>query len=91
MERPFARQLHEALRKKKLSVRKFAALTDPANPERGRRRIMRHLAGTQPTAPYRRLYADVLDAPELEGDEDDADDRVDRIARAVRRELRRAS
>jgi len=63
---PYNRLLQNEMRRHGLSVRKLGKLVDPDNPERGRRRVQRHLAGTQPSSTSRATYARVLDAPHLE-------------------------
>lgn len=61
-----------------MSNRRLGKITDPDDPERGRRRVQRHLSGkTVPTAASRRVYADVLDAPELAPPDDEEDMQAD--------------
>lgn len=55
-----------------MSLRRLGKLTDPDDPERGRRRAQRHHSGTHaPSAMSRRVYAHVLSAPELLPEEDE--------------------
>jgi hypothetical protein len=64
----FKRMLQEAIAREGISHRELGKLTDPDDPERGRRRVQRHLRGTEPTAASRIAYAKALDAPELAPD-----------------------
>ena len=77
-----------------MSKRALGKLSDPDDPERGRRRVQRHLSGkTAPTTASRRVYADLLEAPELAPSEDEEEDLqaelMRRIATATPAELRR--
>lgn len=77
-----------------MSLRRLGKLTDPTDPERGRRRAQRHLSGrTTPTASSARVYADVLRAAELLPDDDEEESLVDvlmaRIPSASPEQLRR--
>lgn len=55
-----------------MSLRRLGKLTDPTDPERGRRRAQRHLSGRiGPTPASARTYAEVLGAAELAPDDED--------------------
>lgn len=74
----------ERTNRETMSNRRLGKLTDPTDPERGRRRAQRHQSGkTAPTDASRRVYADVLDAPELLPDDEEED-----MQSALMRDLR---
>lgn len=67
-----------------VSTRALGKLTDPDNPERGRRRVMRHLSGTtMPSAASQRTYAEALNAPELAPEDDEEESLNQRLMREV--------
>lgn len=82
----FALQLRRAIDRRGVSLRGLGKLTDPSEPERGRRRVQRHLSGrTAPTAASRRVYAELLDAPELAPVSEDEEEDLDAaLLRAIR-------
>lgn len=62
----YAISLRKVLEAKGVSVRALGKLTDPDDPERGRRRVQRHLSGRfMPSEASQRTYEEALDAPEL--------------------------
>lgn len=68
-----------------VSNRALGRLTDPSDPERGRRRVQRHLTGSiMPSSASQRTYAEVLDAPELAP----ADDEEESLNQSLMREVR---
>lgn len=74
----FAHQLQKFMEQKGYSVRAFGKLVDPDDPERGRRRVQRHLGGTiLPSPASRDSYAAALDVSPTElplpSDDDGAD------------------
>lgn len=74
----FALDLRRAIDRNDISLRRLGKLTDPTDPERGRRRVQRHLSGrTSPTDASRRVYADILQAPELLPESDEEDESMD--------------
>lgn len=61
-----------------MSNRRLGKLTDPTDPERGRRRAQRHLSGKiAPTDASRRVYAEILEAPELLPEEEEEEAALD--------------
>lgn len=90
----FALELRRAIDRNGISLRRLGKLTDPTEPERGRRRVQRHLSGrTNPTAASRRMYAEILEAPELDSSDDEEESEVAadlmRRLRALMREVQR--
>lgn len=70
-----AKEQWERVHKQGMSNRRLGKLTDPTDPERGRRRAQRHLSGkTAPTDASRRVYAEILQAPELLPEPDDEEE-----------------
>jgi len=60
----FAQALRRELDSRGFTVRGFGKRVDPADPERGRRRVQRHLSGKHlPSGPSRRNYALALGIP----------------------------
>lgn len=96
----FALSLRRQMAGRSLSVRALGRLSDPADPERGRRRVQRHLSGRfLPSAASRVAYARALELPEeffLDDDDDDftraplAPNQVRQMRAAVRHEIREA-
>jgi hypothetical protein len=83
----FALSLRREAEKRSLSVRRLGRLTDPANPERGRRRVQRHLSGSfMPSVASRETYADVLGLPRdfFLGADDDMEEPLTRATKAAR-------
>lgn len=71
----FAHRLRTLIERAGYSVRGFGRKVDPDDPERGRRRVQRHLSGKHlPSRSSRDSYADALDidASELPLPDDDA-------------------
>lgn len=77
-----------------MSVRALGKLTDPANPERGRRRVQRHLSGRHaPSEASITSYAEALGVPsealavdddELERPQVNLDERLTMVVRELR-------
>lgn len=88
----FAHRLRSLLEQQEYSVRGFGKKVDPEQPERGRRRVQRHLSGEHlPSKASRDSYADALGVePEelpLPSDDDDGED-VQATLSAMTREHR---
>lgn len=87
----FAHQLRSLIERQGYSVRGFGKKVDPDDPERGRRRLQRHLSGKHlPSRASRDSYADALEVErnELPLPDDDRDDSVEAMAREVRAQAR---
>lgn len=86
----FAIRLRKEMDSRGLSVRSFGKLTDPSNPERGRRRVQRHLSGSfMPSPASRKAYAVALGLPEESFlDDDEEEDLHSPLTRAVRAAVR---
>jgi hypothetical protein len=83
----YAISLRKAMEQRGISVRALGKLTDPDDPERGRRRVQRHLTGRyMPTEASQRTYEEALNAPELAplGEDDEEDSLTWDLTRAIR-------
>lgn len=81
----YALNLRRTLENRGVSVRALGKLTDPDDPERGRRRVQRHLSGRyMPSPASQRTYAEALDAPELAPTDDEEESLDARLTREVR-------
>lgn len=69
-----------------MSLRRLGKITDPADPERGRRRAQRHLSGRiAPSPASQRVYAEALRESELLPDDADEEAALDQaLLRDVR-------
>lgn len=87
----FAHRLRSLIEREGHSVRGFGKLADPGNPERGRRRLQRHLSGKHlPSKASRDSYAGALgvDPSELPLPEDEDGDDLESTLKAMTREHR---
>lgn len=87
----FALALRKEMTARGLSVRALGRLSDPADPERGRRRVQRHLSGSHlPSVPSRIAYAVALELHEDHFlDDDEERDVFSPLTRGVLRETLR--
>lgn len=68
----FAHWLRGQMAEREISQRALGKRLDPAEPERGRRQVVRHLSGDHyPSRPSRRAYAQVLGEEFLDPDDDE--------------------
>lgn len=86
----FAHRLRSLIEREGHSVRGFGRLVDPENPERGRRRLQRHLSGKHlPSKASRDNYAGALDVDSSDLPlPDDEEDDLESTFKAMTREYR---